>query len=59
MLDDEQLVREVWGGMLGHLGYKADFASDAVEAIEKFVELRKHRAAIVEELESGFGFEEG
>ena len=24
--------------MVGHLGYEADFASDAVEVIEKFVE---------------------
>ena len=32
-MDDEQIVRELWGGMVGHLGYEADFASDAVSSI--------------------------
>jgi hypothetical protein len=32
-MDGEQIVRELWGRMIGHLGYEADFASDAVSSI--------------------------
>ena len=32
-MDYEQIVRELWGGMIGHLDYEADFASDAVSSI--------------------------
>ena len=37
VMDDEEMVREVLGGMLSRLGYEADFASDGSQAIEKFV----------------------
>ena len=38
VMDDEQMVREVLGRMLNHLGYEADFARDGSQAIEKFVQ---------------------
>jgi len=34
LLDDEQIVRDVGGSMLLHLGYDVDFAKDGVEAID-------------------------
>ena len=37
-MDDEEMVREVLGRMLGYLGYEVDFASDGSQAIEKFVQ---------------------
>ena len=38
VMDDEEMVREVLGGMLAHLGYEAEFARDGGEAIEMFVQ---------------------
>jgi CheY-like chemotaxis protein len=40
-MDDEEMVREVLGGMLSQLGYEVDFASDGSQAIEKFVRARE------------------
>ena len=37
-MDDEEMVRDVLGRMLGHLGYEVDSASDGSQAIEKFVQ---------------------
>jgi PAS domain S-box-containing protein len=34
LLDDEQIVRDVGGSMLVHLGYDVDFAKDGKEAID-------------------------
>ena len=38
VMDDEEMVREVLGGMLTKLGYGAAFARDGGEAIEMFVQ---------------------
>ena len=38
VMDDEEMVREVLGGMLALLGYEAEFARDGGEAIEMFVQ---------------------
>jgi PAS domain S-box-containing protein len=38
VMDDEEMVREVLGRMLGYLGYEADFANDGSQALEKFVQ---------------------
>ncbi|MFA5111257.1 MAG: ATP-binding protein [Desulfobaccales bacterium] len=37
VMDDEEMVRQVLGRILAHLGYQAELASDGSEAIEKFV----------------------
>ncbi|MGO9396072.1 MAG: PAS domain S-box protein, partial [Desulfobaccales bacterium] len=41
VMDDEEMVREVLGGMLSRLGYQADFACDGSQAIEKFVKAQE------------------
>ena len=41
VMDDEEMVREVLGRMLEHLGYEVDVASDGSEAIEKFVQAKE------------------
>jgi signal transduction histidine kinase/CheY-like chemotaxis protein len=41
VMDDEEMVRDVLGGMLSQLGYEADFASDGSQAIEKFVKAKE------------------
>ena len=33
-MDDEEMVREVLGRMLGRLGYEVEFAGDGAQAIE-------------------------
>jgi PAS domain S-box-containing protein len=38
VMDDEDMVREVTGRALQHLGYNAEFAGDGKEAIDKFRE---------------------
>jgi CheY-like chemotaxis protein len=40
-MDDEEMVREVLGGMLARLGYEAEFARDGGEAIEMFVKAQE------------------
>ncbi len=45
VMDDEEMVREVLGGMLSRLGYEADFASDGSQAIEKFVQAKEANQA--------------
>lgn len=41
VMDDEPMVRNVLDGMLGLLGYEADFASDGSQAIEIFAEAKE------------------
>jgi PAS domain S-box-containing protein len=41
VMDDEEMVREVLGGMLSRLGYEVDFATDGSQAIEKFVKAKE------------------
>jgi PAS domain S-box-containing protein len=41
VMDDEEMVREVLGGMLARLGYEAEFARDGGEAIEMFVKAQE------------------
>jgi PAS domain S-box-containing protein len=41
VMDDEEMVREVLGRMLAHLGYEAKFAGDAGETIEMFVQAQE------------------
>jgi PAS domain S-box-containing protein len=41
VMDDEEMVREVIGRMLDHLGYEADFASDGAQAIEEFARAKE------------------
>ncbi|MDY7035265.1 MAG: ATP-binding protein [Thermodesulfobacteriota bacterium] len=36
VMDDEEMIRDVAGQMLNHLGYEAIFARDGAEAVEKF-----------------------
>lgn len=38
IMDDEEMIREVVGDMLIHMGYKVDFAEDGVEACRKYRE---------------------
>jgi signal transduction histidine kinase/CheY-like chemotaxis protein len=38
VMDDEEMVRKLLGGILPRLGYEAEFARDGGEAIERFVE---------------------
>jgi two-component system, cell cycle sensor histidine kinase and response regulator CckA len=45
VMDDEEMIREVLGGMLSRLGYDADFASDGSQAIEKFVQAQEANQA--------------
>jgi PAS domain S-box-containing protein len=37
VMDDEEIIREVVGEMLSHLGYRAEFCGDGAEAIEKYL----------------------
>jgi two-component system cell cycle sensor histidine kinase/response regulator CckA len=41
VMDDEEMVREVLGRLLEHLGYEVDSASDGSQAIEKFVKAKE------------------
>ena len=36
VMDDEAMIRELTGNMLGHLGYDADFAEAGQEAVKKY-----------------------
>jgi nitrogen-specific signal transduction histidine kinase/CheY-like chemotaxis protein len=36
VMDDEAMIRELTGSMLGHLGYDADFAETGQHAVEKY-----------------------
>ncbi|MGO9621546.1 MAG: PAS domain-containing protein [Desulfobaccales bacterium] len=45
VMDDEEMVREVLGGMLSRLGYEVDFASDGSQALEKFVQAQEANQA--------------
>jgi len=37
VMDDEEIIREVAGEMLAHLGYGVEFCGDGAEAIEKYL----------------------
>ncbi len=41
VMDDEEIVREVLGKMLAHLGYEAELARDGDEAINLYAEAQK------------------
>jgi PAS domain S-box-containing protein len=41
LMDDEEMVREVVGQMLGHLGYEAGFARDGAEALDLYEKARQ------------------
>jgi CheY-like chemotaxis protein len=41
VIEDEEMIRDVLGGMLSRLGYEVDFASDGSQAIEKFVRAKE------------------
>lgn len=41
VMDDEEVVREVAGGMAAHLGYEVDFAEDGAKAIELYRKAKK------------------
>jgi CheY-like chemotaxis protein len=43
VMDDEELIREVAGEILSHLGYRVEFCGDGVEAIEKYSAARDAR----------------
>jgi len=47
VMDDEQMVREILGRMLDHLGYEVDLTSDGSQAIEKFAEAKEARRPFV------------
>ena len=36
VMDDEPMIRELTGNMLGHLGYEANFAEAGHEAVKKY-----------------------
>jgi len=38
IMDDEEMIRNVVGQLLRHLGYESDFAEDGVEACKKYLE---------------------
>lgn len=40
-MDDEEIVKEVLGKMLGHLGYEAEFASEGAEALGLYAEAKE------------------
>ncbi|HEY3275539.1 MAG TPA: ATP-binding protein [Syntrophorhabdaceae bacterium] len=44
LMDDEEIVRDTIGEMLGFLGYETECAKDGVEAIDLYVEARKKAA---------------
>ncbi|MEW5767643.1 MAG: PAS domain S-box protein [bacterium] len=41
LMEDEEDVREVAGGLLKHLGYEVEFAGDGAEALDLYNEARK------------------
>lgn len=41
VMDDEEIIREISGEILAHLGYRAEFCTDGAEAIEKYKEARE------------------
>lgn len=41
VMDDDENIRELLCGMLGHLGYEADSASNGSQAIEKFIRAKE------------------
>ncbi|MDP2044754.1 MAG: response regulator, partial [Deltaproteobacteria bacterium] len=41
VMDDEEMVQKVLGGMLARLGYEAEFAGDGSEAIKMFVQAQE------------------
>ncbi|SRR5579884_20168 len=41
IMDDEEMIREVTGEMLSHIGYEVECASDGVEAIELYKRARE------------------
>ena len=43
IMDDEQLIQQITGDMLTHLGYEVGFASDGNEAIELYSEALKNK----------------
>ena len=42
VMDDEEIVREVAGEILNHIGYEVDFAVHGEEALEKYVEAKRN-----------------
>lgn len=40
LMDDEEIVRQIGGEMLNHIGYEVEFARDGSEAIEAFEKAR-------------------
>jgi CheY-like chemotaxis protein len=42
IMDDEEIVREVAGEIIHHLGFEVDFAVDGQEAIEKYSQAMKN-----------------
>lgn len=42
VMDDEEIVREVAGEMLQHLGLEAEFAVNGEEAVEKYAEAKRN-----------------
>jgi len=40
-MDDEEMLRNVAGAIMTHLGYEAEFASDGAEAVAKFMRARE------------------
>lgn len=40
-MDDEEMLRNVAGAIMTHLGYEAEFASDGAEAVAKFIRARE------------------
>lgn len=43
IMDDEEMIREVVGDMLIHMGYKVDFSKDGVEACRKYCDSIKKK----------------
>jgi two-component system, cell cycle sensor histidine kinase and response regulator CckA len=41
VMDDEEIVRQTLGKLLGYLGYEVTFARDGDEAIEQFIQARE------------------
>ncbi len=52
VMDDEEIIREVAGKMLSHLGYQVDCAADGLEAIQLYIkaksEGRPYSAVIID-----------
>ncbi len=45
VMDDEEMVRNIIGRMLGHLGYQVEFAKDGAEAVELFTQAHESGTA--------------